>query len=342
MESRKKRANKTRTILLKFINKEALNILKNPLQMKINHQTPKEILSKYDLIEVKINHPIITGTPIHSGHIKTLKKYNSINNLMEEEYDDFTAGNEINLFLSLIHEKKVLFSKNKLKNVSGSSHSNSRSNSSKKSNSGYNEFSKEAFSVRAKKTKKRIEGYDKVKNSLILLRKIVYKIKRKEVQIKERGNNRNLTSNKLITKGENGSPHFKEETHLHKKTPHDSGRKIVRQQTMKPSDYDFKINLHKVSGDNTEKPKKVKSHHSEGTNCKNLDPSQSVKLFVPKFRMKTSFKRKHFETDQLSFIKANETSRSTKEKTVIYGSSKKMIERYNKIFHQRNESSDSD
>lgn len=249
---KKEEANKTRTKLLTIINKESTLYLKTRSSMKINSKTSEEILSQFDNYEITINHCVITGIPSRSTHTKKVKRMNSLRPTMEEDIDEQYTS-EMNHYIDEIDDRKVLFSKNKLKKYSSNSpcprvtqHKKRR----KRNNYGIQH-----------------QNIKKIKNAMMYLRKMAKKIKNitdQKIHPKKRSMNKTPLNSPKSNGGESSRVNKKNMIHPHKKpmsmkisemkrlTNNSKKNTIIQNgppSTNNSKDYEFKINLLKIEND---------------------------------------------------------------------------------------------
>lgn len=115
----KSQANKTRTTLLMVINNEVVSYLKSKTTIKINGQSPTEQLQSFGKYEIIITNPIITSLGSKDNKKTTVRRgiSNNFNDIIKEFSDETSnVKDELDSYINNINKRKILFSKNKLKN----------------------------------------------------------------------------------------------------------------------------------------------------------------------------------------------------------------------------------
>lgn len=255
-------ANKTRSTLLTIISKESNTYIRNKCRMKINSKTTQEILSQFEIYEVKIDHSVITGIASRSTH--TLNTFKQMNLTSRFDDDSLEVTSELNHYINQIQERKVLFSKKKLKKQP---HNNVNNMST------ISELSSISPNIERKREKKAKTYYDdkekqrvkKVKSGMFYLRKIANKIKILSMTRENSSSKKQQksTSPKSIETGYSSLKLKKKQMiHPHKKPmsmkisemkrlySNNSKKHSLQKSTSSTNnDYEFKINLLKVEPD---------------------------------------------------------------------------------------------
>lgn len=274
---KKKEANRFRSKLLTIINKESTFYLKAHSSMKINSKTSEEMLSKFDNYEITINHCVITGIPSRSTHTKKVKRMNSLRPTMEEDVDEQNIS-EMNHYIDEIDDRKVLFSKNKLKKYCTGSPS-PRATQRKKGRK------RNGYGIQQQNIKK-------IKNALVYLRKIAKKLKiitEQKIQSKKKPINKTPFNSPKSNGEESLRLNKKNMIHPHKKPMSmkisetkrltNNSKKIALIQNDPPytnnsRDYDFKINLLKVESDTL-------SDNETNDTCNSNHRNKNYLLLIP-------------------------------------------------------------
>lgn len=262
-------ANKTRSTLLTIISKESTAYIRNKCRMKINSKTTQEILSQFEIYEVKIDHSVITGIASRSTH--TLNTFKQMNLTSRFDEDSLEVTSELNHYINQIQERKVLFSKKKLKkhpyNVNNMSTITESSSISPKTE---RKREKKVKTYYDDKEKQRVK---KVKSGMYYLRKTAEKIKILTMT-RENSSNKKHKMSFTLTKQKSTSPKSietgyssiklkkKQMIHPHKKPmsmkisemkrlySNNSKKHSLQKSTSSTNnDYEFKINLLKVEPD---------------------------------------------------------------------------------------------
>ena len=255
-------ANKTRSTLLTIISKESNTYIRNKCRMKINSKTTQEILSQFEIYEVKIDHSVITGIASRSTH--TLNTFKQMNLTSRFDDDSLEVTSELNHYINQIQERKVLFSKKKLKKQPHNNVNNMSTISELSSISPNTERKREkkAKTYYDDKEKQRVK---KVKSGMFYLRKIANKIKILSMTRENSSSKKQQksTSPKSIETGYSSLKLKKKQMiHPHKKPmsmkiskmkrlySNNSKKHSLQKSTSSTNnDYEFKINLLKVEPD---------------------------------------------------------------------------------------------
>ena len=182
----KHKANTTRTLLLILISNESKNVTKQPnsdstlFSFKINHQTPYEMIQRYEEFEIQITNPLITGINCRKCVTKSYNKMHnnsntpkSNNHSISEQIEVF-PGIEINQYISSLHSRKLICSSKKLKYFDEGSNNNNIDNS----NDDTNATSDDSNSlIKINQYCQKDNSKTKMKTSMIMLYKIAYSLK---------------------------------------------------------------------------------------------------------------------------------------------------------------------
>ena len=217
-----KKANQVRTTLLTYINKESNSYLRNKCTMKINSRTSQEILSQFETYEVQITHSVITCTSSRST-VKINKMISRKNSTKIEDgnvSDEIPLCPEINLYINEIEQRKVLFSKKKLKHLPSLKEIKVKANQPNYDN-------------------KKEHSQKLIKKAMLFLHKIAHKIK---IPTHNKNRKKEVASSKLLLKPRK-KPMSMKIAEMKKIT------QSTKKHSYQISNNEFKINLHKLDGD---------------------------------------------------------------------------------------------
>ena len=216
-----KKANKARTTLLTYINKESNSYLRNKCTMKINSRTSQEILSQFETYEVQITHSVITCTSSRKIN-KMISRKNSTKIEDGNVNDEIPICPEINLYINEIEQRKVLFSKKKLKHLPSLKEKEIKVKANKPSYDNKKEHSQKL-----------------IKKAMLFLHKIAHKIK---IPTHNKSGKKEVVSSKLLLKPRK-KPMSMKIAEMKKIT------QSTKKHSYQISNNEFKINLHKLDGD---------------------------------------------------------------------------------------------
>ena len=278
---KQKKANKARTNLLTFISKESFLYLRNNCSMKINSKTTEEILSQFESFEVQINHSPVTGITTRSTHaISSFTQRTSITSLKFDEdniSDEITICSELSNYVDEMDNRKVLFSKNKLKrhyNMSGASSGKKEKQIKIKDN--YNN----------KKS-----NIDVIKNGMLTLRRILNRIKLTKVKKENIKKSTNLIRPHKKPLSMQIKEMKREIYTTKKKNTYNQNMKNMIFSSNDNNEYEFKINLLKIEGD---------AYSDNETNDNDTLSNASNKLYFKGSKRKQRKNKIQFDDSSLS------------------------------------------